>query len=537
MGIYKLRTDFATHMKVLLWVVLVIFVVGAIWSFGAAPFIQKAKKKEVVMLVGERPVHRSDFEAEWDRIYKLAQQRGMKSPLEFANLKQMIVDNMIESQKLITVAEEEGIVITKKDVKAAKEEKIVEVLKQNRNAIMGDLDEAAEAVDPRKDKKFLKTLSENGMSIDSIISEANANVSDLSIKAELAQKQLQDRAEAKVKDLTKEDVKNSYKSFGISQIVVAEDKSTPEEAKANADKAYAELQGGADFDKVKSKYSTVQGFPGMEYNPVDMPWILPAKVGDAVKNLSEGKYTEVIKSDKSYYIVKVDKITDKAPANLDEKTINERKEAIKQSVQQAMFSEIQEKEDAIKEINVKDPEFNGYYHCLLAEKEMTPEASKGEYTKAVACFTEALKKDEQLGKEVINAKLADTYFKMGDYKKCNDTLYAMLDGKDSTTEAYDLRALYGDSLAKIGEKAKAIDQYIQAGMLNKSDAAFQDEMSMKLGELGAAQESAAAKAKANEIRDYEEKQQAEMMKKMQEEQAKEEAKKKAEENKKPEEKK
>ena len=123
MGIYKLRTDFATHLKVLLWVVLVIFVVGAIWSFGAAPFIKRQKLKETVIAVGEGNVQRSDYDAEWDRIFKLAQRNGMKSPLEFANLKQMIVGNMIDAQKLVTVAEEEGIIITKKDVKQAKEEK------------------------------------------------------------------------------------------------------------------------------------------------------------------------------------------------------------------------------------------------------------------------------------------------------------------------------------------------------------------------------------------------------------------------------
>lgn len=530
MGIYKLRTDFATHLKVLLWVVLVIFVVGAIWSFGAAPFLNKVHKKEAVILVAEKPVQRSDYDAEWERIYKLAQQNGMKSPLEFANLKQMIVENMINSQKLISVAEADGIVITKKDVKQAKEEKILEVLKQNRNAIMGDLDEAKEAIDPRKDKDFLKTLSENGMSIDSIISDANANVSDLAVKAELAQKQIQAKADEKTKDLSKDDVKNSYKSFAISQITISEDKSTADEAKAKADKAYAELKGGADFNKVKAKYSDISGFPGMEYNPIDAPWMLPAKVGEAVKNLSAGQYTEVIQSDKLYYIVKVDKIVDKAPKNLDEKTVNERKEQIKQSVQQEVFGNIQEKMDAIKDIEVKDPEFNGYYHCILAESERTPETVKGEYSKAIECFTEALKKDEQIGKEVITAKMADVYFKMEDYKKCSDTLYEMLDGNNSTTEAYDLRALYGDALAKQGQKDKAIDQYKQAAMLNKSDAAFQDEISMKFQELGDVADAAAAKAKADEIRSFEMKAQAEMQKQM-EEAAKKAEKAKAEEKK------
>ena len=530
MGIYKLRTDFATHLKVLLWIVLVIFVVGAIWSFGAAPFLRNAKKKETVILVSERPVHRSDYDAEWERYYKLAQQNGMKSPLEFANLKQMIIENMINSQKLISVCESEGIVITKKDIKAAKEEKIVEALKINRNAIMGDLDEAEENLDPRKDKKFLKTLSENGMSIDSIISDANANVSDLSVKAELCQKKMQEKVDAKTKDLTKDDVKNSYKSYSVNQINISEDKTTPEEAKANADKAYAELKAGGDFEKVKAKYTSVNGFPGMKYNPIDMPWFLPAKVGSAVQNLSEGQYTEVIKSDKNYYIVKVDKITDEAPKNLDEKTVNERKEQIKQSVQQQIFGELQEKMDAIKEIDVKDPEFRGYYHCILAERENTPEAAKGEYSKAAECFTEALKKEEQIGKDVINAKLADIYFKTEDYKQCCDTLYAMLDGKESTTEAYDLRALYGDALAKTGQKDKAIEQYRQAAMLNKVDAAFLDEISEKLTGLGDKADAASAKAQAEEIRAYEAKQQAEFMK-QQEQAAKAQAKKDKAENK------
>lgn len=521
MGIYSLRTNFATHLKVLLWVVLVIFVIGAIWSFGAAPLLKKQKQREVVLVVGEGNVHRSDFEAEWDRIYKMAQQRGMKSPLEFANLKQMIVDNMISSQKLIMVAEKEGIVITKKDVKKAKEEKIVEALKMNRNAIMGDLDAKQEEIDPRKDKAFLKTLSENGMSIDSIIQEADANVSDLSIKAELAQKQIQEKAEAKTKELSKEDVKLSYNNFTLNQIVISEEKTTPEKAKEDAQKAYNEIKGGSDFNKVKDKYSNVKNLPNMDYNPYDMPWMLPTKVGESVQNLSEGKYTEPILANKAYYIVKVEKIKNELPAKFDDKVIKERKDQIKQTIEQNIFGTIQESMDDIKDITVKDPEFNGYYHCILAEKEMSPDAAKGEYTKALECFTEALKRDEQLGKEVIKAKMADIYFKTEDYKACNDTLYQLLDGPNSTTDAYDLRALYGDSLAKVGKTAEAIKQYNDASLLNKSDANFQDQLADKLSNLGAKADATKVRLEAAKIREYEEKQQAEMMKQMEAEKAKE----------------
>ena len=537
MGIYKLRTDFATHLKVLLWVVLVIFVVGAIWSFGAAPFIKRQKLKETVIAVGEGNVQRSDYDAEWDRIFKLAQRNGMKSPLEFANLKQMIVGNMIDAQKLVTVAEEEGIIITKKDVKQAKEEKILEVLKQNRNAIMGDLSEDEEALDPRKDKAFLKTLSDNGLTIDYIIADANANVSDLTIKAELVQKQLEAKIDDKVNALTDQEVKDSYKTFSLSQIIISEDKSTPQEAKANADKAYEELKGGADFAKVKEKYSTVSGFPTVEYNAIDNPWMLPPKVGAAVSNLKEGDITEPVEANKAYYVCKVNKVTNNAPEKLDKKAIDDRKEQMKQSMMQAQLTDIQEKMDKITDIEVKDPEFEGYYHCINAEKAMTDENAKGEYQKAVECFTEALKKDEQMGKDIINAKLADVYYKQGDYKACANTLDRMLDGEEATTESYDLRALYGDALAKLGENEKALDQYKQALELNKQDPAFLDELAEKFKALGDNINAATCTAKADELREYERKLQEEQMKQFQEQMAKQaKAAKKAEAEKKAEDK-
>ncbi len=537
MGIYKLRTDFATHLKVLLWVVLVIFVVGAIWSFGAAPFIKRQKLKETVIAVGEGNVQRSDYDAEWDRIYKMAQKNGMKSPLQFAELKQMIVGNMIDAIKLVMVAEEEGIVITKKDVKQAKEEKILEILKQNRNAIMGDLSEEEEAIDPRKDKDYLKTLADNGMSIDFIIADANANVSDLTVKAELVQKQLEAKVEDKVNALTDQEVKDSYKTFSLGQIIISEDEATPEEAKANADKAYDELKGGVDFNKVKEKYSTVKGFPTVEYNAIDNPWMLPSKVGSAVSNLKEGDITEPIEANKAYYICKVNKVTNNAPEKMDKKAIDDRKEQMKQSMMQATFSEIQEKMDKITDTEVKDPEFEGYYHCINAEKAMTDANAKGEYQKAVECFTEALKRDEQIGKDVINAKLADVYYKMGDYKACSQTLNAMLDGPDATTEAYDLRALYGDALAKQGETEKALDQYKQAMELNKQDPVFLDDLAEKFKALGDNINAATCTAKADELREYERQMQEEQMKQFQEEMAKQaEAAKKAEAEKKAEDK-
>ncbi|GAG29537.1 unnamed protein product, partial [marine sediment metagenome] len=34
MGIYKMRTEFGTHLKIVLGVVAVIFIVGVFWGFG-----------------------------------------------------------------------------------------------------------------------------------------------------------------------------------------------------------------------------------------------------------------------------------------------------------------------------------------------------------------------------------------------------------------------------------------------------------------------------------------------------------------------
>jgi len=516
MGIYKLRTEFATHLKVLLWIVFSIFAVGAVWQFGAAPVINTQKKKDVVIKVAGAEIQRNDFDSEWQNAYEIVSQKGLKSPLQFANVKQMLVDNMINSQKLLMVAKDEGIQITKKDVKAAKDEKIVESLKQNRTAIMGLLSSDEEKIDPRKDKKYLKTLSENGMSVDNIIKEATANISDLTIKAELAQKQIMAKIDAKAKALTNTDVENTYNNYALSQIVIDTTKTTPEKAEETANTAIKELKGGADFNAVKAKYSSIKDASvKIEYNSIDMPWMLPPAVAEKVEGLSVGDYTEPIKDDKAIYIVKVDQITNKKPANLDEKAISARKDQIKQSLQQKAFTSIQTKMEAIKDVTIIDPEFAGYYHCSLAEKETNPEKAKAEYNIAINEFTKALKKEANAGKDVITAKLAFVYNETGKYKEACDTLYNLLDGPNSTTEASDLRMLYGDSLLRMGDKVKALKQYEDAAMLNKTDSDFQTQLATRFDELGKADLASAARQKAGQIKAWEQKQQADMMKQMQ----------------------
>lgn len=511
MGIYKLRTEFATHLKVLLWFILVIFVVGAVYMFkpGATTNNNKESKK-VIIKVGDTEIKNSVFESEWQKIFDLASSRGIKSPLQFASIKGMIINDIIDSQKLIMVAEKQGIKISKKEIKTAMDTKILEDLKNNRTAVMGKLTPEEEKVDPRKDKKYLKALSDNGMNIDTLINSAKNSIPELKIKAELAQKAFTSKAEKTVAGYSDSDIERSYNSYTVKQIIIDPSKSTETKAMETAQKLVKDIKAGGDFDKLKAANSAVMSMPDMDYNAVDAPFLLPHDVAEKVIRLKVGEVTDAIKSDTGIYIVKLVRTHNTKPAKFDAAVKKERKNAIKMALEQEAFTKLQAEMKKITDVTVIDPELSGYCNAYKAQTEYDPAKSKVIYKEAMADFEKALKakKDASKTNDLLMSQMAFVSYQLGDYKGASKILYNILDSKDSQmTESYDLRMLSGDCYVKLGEKEKAIVQYENASELNRTDSSVHETLAGKYIQLGATEKAALETKKAADIKKWEAKQQ------------------------------
>ena len=508
MGIYKLRTEFATHLRVILWAILIIFVIGAIWMFNPSSGEKTAKEsKQVIINVENTEIKRHIFDIEWDNVYNMLSGRNARSPFQFANVKGMIVSNIIDSQKIIIIAEKQGIKISKKDIKNAIDERVIENLKANRAIVLGDISEEQEKIDPRKDKKYLSALSANGLNVDSIASNAKASVSEFSIKAELARTALLKQSDGNLTSITDAEVNKSFDNYSVDMIIIDPTKSTETKAKEVADKVLKDIKAGADFAKLRTQHSAVD-MPTMDYNFVDMPWLLPPDVADKVIKLSAGQITEAIKTDNGIYIVKVAKITNKKPEKFDNKSKEERKKLIQTALEQKAERALMDEMKKITDVSVIDPELAGYYYSSLAESERDPIKAKAHYTKAKEELGKALnKKEVTAGDDIMMAQQAYINYCLEDYKTASELLYKMLDDPNSqVSESFDLRMLFGECYMKLKQNDKAIAQFESASELNRSNSGVHEALAEKFKELGRADLAAREMKTAAEIKEFEEKQ-------------------------------
>ncbi|MBO4548583.1 MAG: SurA N-terminal domain-containing protein, partial [Abditibacteriota bacterium] len=453
MGIYRLRTDFATHLRVILWVILVIFLIGSLYMFGARPrSMQNGNAKDVILTVAGDEVHRNVFDSEWETMYQMASANGIKSPLQYANIKGMIVSQLINSQKDIQIAEEKGIRISKKELRAAIDEKVVEDLKVNRAAIMGEISKEQEKLDPRKDKAYLKTLSDNGMNIDSLVQSTKESISELTVKSELSRNALIAQAQKKAEDMTDKELMDTYKVYKADVLIVSDSDSTESKAMETAKKAAADIKAGKSVKEVSEAAAGSFDLTDIGYNKIDSPYI-PAEVGSLLEGLKPGGVTEPVKTEMGVYVAKLNKIEDKAPKKLTDKEKKERREAYKNILGQQAEQDIRSEEEKIDDFEVTDPVLAGYYYAFKAYTEYKPEEQKALYVLAETSLQEASKNNELGDRDMILAQLANVKYQLEKYDECSRLLKQILDDPDSQiTESYDLRLLYGDALVKLGKK-------------------------------------------------------------------------------------
>ncbi|MBP5092527.1 MAG: peptidylprolyl isomerase [Abditibacteriota bacterium] len=472
MSIQDIRTQFRDHFRWIAYAIAGIFIIGAIWQFGAAPQMRKETDEDIIAKVGKEPLTRDEFDKTWAQASENASRYGMNSTKQLADYKQQVFLQMVQSKKLIELAEKSGIKIKEKDIDAKLDEIIVEQLKQNRQAVLGKISKEQEKLDPRKDKAYLSELSKNGMSINTIVEQVKSMNDRSAVKAQIAAEKFGDIMKAKADAVTDADIENSYTVYKIREIFIPS-VGGEEQASAKADKIYKEALAGTDFAKLAKENSG----DGMKNNggaydlSFDTQYMLGTEVYDAVTQLEKGKISPVIKSDRGYYIVKLEDTEKKLPEKFDKKAKDERKEQLKSRIQYTESSKLQKELMSTTGVTVKDKEYEGYWHLFLAQMGMGDEDTmKKEQNLALACFEAAYKADPS--NDCAAVKYVECLKAAGKTDEAGKLLYTLLNGESSMVQGADLNmelAEYLNSKGDAQSKEEALKQYLAA-----SDAAIDD---------------------------------------------------------------
>lgn len=494
MSIYRMRTEFGKHLKVILIGIALIFIAGAVWQFGAAPVTRARDEQQdkPIAIVDGMPISKGEFDSVWVQVSENASKNGMRSTLQLAGLRARLFQQLVESRLMLAEAKRMGVAPSKADVDRKIEELVTKQLKENRRAILGTLSKEQEAKDPRDDRDYRSALAQANNSL--------ANQEDMArrmnppgmVESGMAAEAISKAIEKQVGKVTDKDIKDSYNTYKAQQIVLMEGKLPKEQVKSRAEKIQKEAKSGGDFAKLANE-NTDQAYKSQvsfEYS-TDAPWMVPTQVGDALTKMKPGEVSKVIDTDRGYYIVKLDSITNKMPAKLDKKAKEQRVEMIKQSRQGRIGTELQDRMHKDAKVVVNDPEMRGYWELYEAQQAMFKDQS--EYRKGIAKAIKSLETatKQNAANDFATIQLVQLYQMDGKTEKALQRM-KFLFGADSSAQGADLNMMYASlllSTGKAADKEEAIRQYQEAsdaavGDRTGGDRQIHEQLAAKFDELG-----------------------------------------------------
>jgi len=481
MGIYKLRTEFGHQMKWILGIIALIFLVGAIWSFGTAPSGDNKSGgdgSEIVAKVNGKEISRSAFDSVWQQQWNQAQQRARLTPLQYADMRGGILRQIIYTQTLLDSANALGVDVSDSKVEEVMNELIGNYLRQNRSQVMGKLTKEQEAVDPRDDKKYRDELASVGSSIKQQEEMAKSMISEDQVRAMLAQQGIEGKLQVRVKQPTAQDVTNSYNVYKIRYVLIDTGRLPGAQAQTKAKGVAEAAKGGADFAKLARENSDSPN--KSQGGAAVYSWesrFFPPKVRAAIEKMSAGEVSPVIDAGFGLYVVKLESVTPRIPANLDAKAGKQRRQEILQDRLAQVKSEFDLANSRQQKVEVLDPERRGYWNLGEAQMAAGDPTNYAKLTNmAIASLKAAVKK--QPNNLFARSKLAQVYAETGKYEDAVAMLYPMLEGKEAITEGADLRILLGDSLMKIAkpEPDRALYNYGVASEVAVNDPMIHQQL-------------------------------------------------------------
>lgn len=491
MSIYRLRTEMGHYFKwLLLLVVVPIFVIGGVNYFGGSgPGTGPTSQgdSQVIAVVNGQDITRQEFEQSWEQMMDQARSSGVRSALQFADMRVAIFQQLVNERLMLDAAKDFGVEIKEKDIDREVDKLILAYLKENRRAVLGKLDAKHEAMDPRKDSEYQTELSRSGLSIDREIEMAKSRIPRQQVRAQMVQDAVGRRLETRVKPVTASDVTASYRVYRIRQILLQQQGLPKEQLMARASKIVQEARGGTDFAKLvadnSSEPNAKQTGGSAEYS-FDTRTAYPQAVRDAIVKLQPGGITPPVETPYGVYIVKLESVQEGVPANLDDKAKQERRKEITQDRQRAVQEEFARDIRSKQDVKVADPEFKAYWHLMSTMAEPGDAAA---YKKEVKAAIASLKKAKQTrSNNYVEMQLARLLDQDGQTAEAVRILYPMLEGDDATIEGADLRMLLGDMLLKTGvkeDRERALQQYLTASEVASHDPGVHQQLIAKFKEL------------------------------------------------------
>ncbi|MCX7599707.1 MAG: tetratricopeptide repeat protein [Armatimonadetes bacterium] len=444
--------SFGTPVQVVFWGIVIIFVVGAYYSFGPAGRARSAQSEQggrrvsaVVAVVGGKEIPREQFERELLRTGYDESPVSSRPMTKLSALEQLI-DSILE----LEAAKHEGIKVSGKEVEQKREEM---------------LEQAIQARFPTK-RDLKEYLDRKRMTYEQLKQKIrDEQLGDLdAIRKMLLVDKLRELVESRVQ-VTDAELRASFEEIKARHILIrpSEEKKRIEAdykkrnqqppadldadalARKRAEDLLAQIKKGADFAKLAREFSDDKG---SAKQGGDLGWFRPGTMvpefEQAAFALKPGQVSEVVKTDFGYHIIQVTERRSKLPADFEKNKEKYRAEELQKRKGAAWPAYLKELRKQTQ-ITIVDAELRGYKNL-----------SEGKQDEAMADLEEAVRQDPQNVDAAY--QLAMLYRDKGDKNRAVELLQQVA-GTEQGARMADVRMALGDLLMDLKRKDEALTEY------------------------------------------------------------------------------
>ena len=461
----KRHVDLPSLAEAVFYVIIIIFVAGAYYTFGGPSGRSRSEQgrggraSAVVAVVNGEKIPRALF----DLNLSSRQDMGQSDATQERWTKSGLLNSLIDSVLMRQATKREHIKVTGADIR----KKIDDEVEQTVNTRFSD-------------KRALKRhLKKQNQTLDQFKAELRREIGKDTdrVKQQVAEDKLKETVEKRVA-LTDDELKDSYTEVKASHILIKPDEEAKRAkpaagqqqadgaalAKQKADALLAQVKQGADFAKLAKENSQD---PGSAVKGGDLGWF---KRGAMVKEFDEvafklqpGQVSEVFKSPFGYHFMKVFERRTNLPKDFEKNKATYREQVLSERKYKA-WSEYQDELKKQAQIQIVDPELQAY--SLLDEAQKSGAPDKAKQAQAKALLEEATKQDPQ--NVTALWELAGLCEQEGNKQRAAETLDAAIqteEGARSPSMHMKLGDLYmelakqADAAQQAGLRQKAVDQY------------------------------------------------------------------------------
>ncbi|MHB0913611.1 MAG: peptidylprolyl isomerase [Armatimonadota bacterium] len=365
MSIIRMRETMHSWFRYVMIAIAVVMAVGIAWQLGGGSGrnqqSDRASRGGIVAKVnGEKLDSETFAKAYANALSQVAQQQNLDKnepgqvesiigPLQAEMLRGQVLDKLTNTMILVQAAKEQGVRVSRGEVKKAIAKIVEDQVAQIRKMLVGD---------SKSDKKFEEALAKvkPGTTIGSLRTEIKEFIDPDEMRQQLVIQKLMDSVK---KDVDRSDraVRASFDQYRLAQISVGNEKRSDTQARARAKEIVEKLRGGADFAALAKEvsedpYKTNGGDWGFALPKM---YIAPVPVKKAIEKMKPGEISNPIKVEDGYMVVKLISRESKLPADYAEKRKEYRDRYVAQA-EQAAQSEFFEKVSKSAKTEIIDPE-------------------------------------------------------------------------------------------------------------------------------------------------------------------------------------